>query len=66
MITIEVALVKNTIETSGGSYSLHLGDRRVIGFPMPEEVMNLVYQGYTIAGVRAREDGVTNYDYQLP
>lgn len=63
MITIEVALVKNTIETSGGSYSLHLGNRRVIGFPMPEEVMDLVYQGYTIAGVRAKEDGVTNHDY---
>ena len=66
MITIEVVLVKNTIETSGGSYSMHLGDQRVIGFPMPEEVMNLVYQGYTITGVRAREGVVTNYDYQLP
>lgn len=63
MITVEVALVKNTIETSGGSYSLHLGDRRVIGFPMPEEVMDLVYQGYTIAGIRASEDVVMNYDY---
>ena len=65
MITVEVALVKNTIETSGGSYSLHLGDRRVIGFPMPEEVMNLVYQGYTIAGVRAKEGVIEDYDYQL-
>ena len=65
MITVEVVLVKNTIETSGGSYSLHLGDRSVIGFPMPEEVMNLVYQGYTIASIRAREGVVTNYDYQL-
>ena len=66
MVTVEVALVKNTIETSGGSYSLHLGDRRVIGFPMPEEVMNLVYQGYTIAGVRAKEGVGGDYDYQLP
>ena len=65
MITVEVALVKNTIETSGGSYSLHLGDRRVIGFPMPEEVMDLVYQGYTIAGVRAKEGVVGDYGYQL-
>ena len=61
MITVEVALVKNTIETLGGSYSLHLGDQRVIGFPMPEEVMNLVYQGYTIAGVRAKEEYLSNY-----
>lgn len=61
MITVEVALVKNTIETSGGSYSLHLGDRRVIGFPMPEEVMNLVYQGYTIAGVHVKEGYLSNY-----
>ena len=61
MITVEVALVKNTIETSGGSYSLHLGDRRIIGFPMPEEVMNLVYQGYTIAGVRVKEGYLSNY-----
>lgn len=65
MITIEVALVKNTIETSGGSYSLHLGDRRVIGFPMPEEVMDLVYQGYTIAGVRATEGWLNNDGNQL-
>lgn len=65
-MTIEVTLSKNTMEKSEGSYRLHIGDQRVVEFPMPSEVTRLVQDGYMILGVRVKEGYLSNYGNQLP
>lgn len=65
-MTIEVTLSKNTMEKSEGSYRLHIGDQRVVEFPMPNEVTRLVQDGYMILGVRVKEGYLSNYGNQLP
>ncbi len=60
-MTIEVTLSKNTMEKSEGSYRLHIGDQRVVEFPMPDEVSRLVQDGYMILGVRVKEGYLSNY-----
>ena len=65
-MTIEVTLSKNTMEKSEGSYRLHIGDQRVVEFPMPNEVTRLVQNGYMILGIRVKEGCLSNYGNQLP
>lgn len=66
-MTIEVTLSKNTMEKSEGSYRLHIGDQRVVEFPMPDEVIRLVQEeGYTVLGVRVKEGYLSNYGNKLP
>lgn len=64
-MTIEVTLSKNTIERSEGAYRLHIGDQRIVEFPMPNEVTQLVQDGYMILGVRAKEGYLNNYGNKL-